>query len=253
MSCCDILLSIYNLIDSIRYHDNYLSRINFHNYYVTDYFKRIDERRARGGRKCVLPIRIVDDGKLIDSDGSKKLRREFQGYVGLTLRLFLHILAVSFFVVLDRLYYELLDIIRRHSRINFEQEGYHFMNVTVNGTGFAADLIRRSVNGFNVNKNVDYIMTNEMCLPRPILTETVVVAQIYILFILNLYLIYNQVHIHRFKRVVCAYFYPKREKRRIRHLYNKILTERKRIFNAMLQTAKCRTPKQHKWLQVSDI
>lgn len=171
-------------------------------------------------------------------NGSKKLRREFEGYLSLTLRLILHIVGASFFTILDRIYFELLDIIARHSRIVYEQEGLHHMNITVNGTGFVANLIRSTVNGFNINKNIDLMMTNEICLPRPTHTESFKIIQIYLLFFLNFYLIYNQVYIHRLKRAFCAYFYPKLEKRRIIHLYNKILRERKRIFDTIVDKIK---------------
>ena len=156
----------------------------------------------------------------------------------MTLRLLLHIIGASFFIVLDRLYYELLDIVARHSRIDYEQEGHHYMNITVNGTGFVANLIRTSINGFNINKNVDLMITNEICLPRPTLTKSFTMVQIYLLFSLNFYLIYNQVYIHRLKRAVCAFFYPKREKMRIVFLYNKMLRERKKIFNTIIQAVK---------------
>lgn len=246
------MISILYLIDAIKYHDNYLLEINFNNYYVTNYFKEIDKRRMRERRKNILPIRSIESDKIVDLDSTNTLRREFQGYVGLTLRLILHIIGASFFIALDRLYYELLDIIQRHSRIDYEQEGYHYMNITVNGTGFAANLIRMSVDGFNINKNVDYMLTNEACLPRPTLTKSLTIAQIYLLFLLNLYLIYNQVYIHRFKRLMCGYFYPKREKNRILHLYNKMLMERKRMLDSLLQTAKLRNDvmNKRKWLQV---
>lgn len=185
-------------------------------------------------------------------NGSKKLRREFEGYWSLTLRLLLHIIGASFFTIIDRIYFELLDIVARHSRINYEQEGFHHMNITVNGTGFVANLIRSSVNGFNINKNIDLMMTNDVCLPSPTHTESFKILQIYLLFILNFYLIYNQVYIHRLKRAVCAYFYPKLEKRRIIYLYNKILKERKKIFDKIVNTMKFEVNRKnvHRFTQV---
>lgn len=44
-------------------------------------------------------------------------------------------------------------------------------------------------------------------------------------------MIYNQVYVHRLKRVICAYFYPKREKNRILYIYNKLLKSRRGIFD----------------------
>lgn len=64
------------------------------------------------------------------------------------------------------------------------------------------------------------------------------IVRIYLLFLLVIYLIYNQVYIYRVKRFVCAYYYPKREKQRVLHLYNKLLKRRKGLFKHLLQTVK---------------
>ncbi|KAG5673428.1 hypothetical protein PVAND_003476 [Polypedilum vanderplanki] len=240
--CSKLLILIYLKIiyDAIEYHDNFLKNINFNNYYITDYFKKIDRRRTRSGLKRLLPIKNVEIDKVVDLSGSQKLRKEFQGYFGLTLNLLLHVIASTFFIILDRLFYELLNIISLHSRIHFEQEGVHHLNVTINGTGFVANLIRASIDGFNVNKHVQTVMTNEACLPQPTLLNTTILMEIYLLFLLNLYLIYNQVYIHRFKRSICAFFYPKREKKRIFYLYNKTLQQRKQLFRTMTKTLRYR-------------
>lgn len=60
--------------------------------------------------------------------------------------------------------------------------------------------------------------------------------RIYLLYLTVLYLIYNQVLITRFNRGVCSYFYPKREKCRILHLYNKLLKRRREIFEDIRKT-----------------
>lgn len=216
--------------DAIRFHDEYLKEVEFNNFYITNYFKRIDGRRVREGRSSVLPIKNVENGKYVDLDCTQKISREFEGYVGLSLRLFLQFISTTFFVLLDRLFAELLEIIARHSRVNYLQEGVHNVKITLNGTGFIANLIRASIDGFNVDEHIKVAMSNEPCLPRPALVESWKIIRIYLLFLLNLYLIYNQVYIHRSKRFVCAYFYPKREKARVLYLYNKMLKCRKNAF-----------------------
>lgn len=37
------------------------------------------------------------------------------------------------------------------------------------------------------------------------------------------------------RRIICSYFYPKREKSRVLYLYNKLLKRRRRIFKIMSQ------------------
>lgn len=224
--------------DAIKFHDDYLSQIEFNNFYITNYFKRIDRRRIIAGRSSVLPIKKIEARKFVDLDTENKIRREFEGHVGLSLRLLLQILSTTFFVFLDRLFSGLLEIIARHSRVNYLQEGVHNLNITLNGSGFVANLIRASIEGFNIDEHIKVALTNEPCLPRPIHADPWKIARIYLLFLLNLYLIYNQVHIHRSKLSICAYFYPKREKARVLCLYNKMLKRRKNIFKLMVQRVK---------------
>lgn len=243
MVCTHLVVSLFNSLfllplDAIRYHDSFLRNINFHNYYITDYFKRIDRRRIQSGHSHLLPIKNVELNKIVEINESRKLNKEFQGYIGLTLKLFLVVISSGFFIALDRLYYELLDIVARHSQINFEQSGVHYLNVSVNGTGFIANLIRASIDGLNIDEQVETVMTNRECLPRPTLTPSSILIKLSFLFLLYLYLIYNQVYIHRLKRFVCAYFYPKREKKRVLYLYNKTLKRRKHIFSTMVETLK---------------
>lgn len=137
-----------------------------------------------------------------------------------------------------QIFFEGLDTISRHSRIKYLQEGVHNLNITLIGSGFVANLIRASVEGFNIDEHIKVAMTNEPCLPRPVLLESWKIIRIYLLFLLNLYLIYNQVYIHRSKRFVCSFFHPFQEKRRVVFLYKKLLNHRKKAFTMMVQRVK---------------
>lgn len=237
--CLDFhVLHNLQFLDAIRYHDAFASQIEFHNYYVTEYFKKIDRRRIRAGRSHLLPLKNVESYKLVDPNSTRRIKKEFEGHLGLILQLALQILTTTFFIALDRIYFEVLDIIARHSQINYLQWGVHDLRINVNGTGFISNLIRASVNGFNINEHIKVLITNEPCLPRPSLVASLKIIRIYLIFLWNFYLIYNQVYIHRARRFVCAYFYPKREKKRILYLYNKMLRHRKQLFAKMIQIVK---------------
>jgi E3 ubiquitin-protein ligase DCST1 len=190
------------------------------------------------GRPSVLPIKNVDKGKFVDLDSPQKIKKEFRGCVGMFVKLLLELLSVTFFVFLDHILSSLLSIIARHSQINFHQEGVHKFNITVQGEGFIANLIRESVDEFNVDERIKVMTSNEPCLPRPVIVELWKIIRIYLLFLLNLYLILNQVYIHRSKRFVCSYFFPKREKQRVLYLYNKLLKRHKNLFKLMVRRVK---------------
>lgn len=173
--------------------------------------------------------------KFVDLDGNLQIHRKFEGFVELSVNLFLQFLPSTFFIILDRIFYDFLAILARNSSISFAQEGFHKLNITVKGKGFIANMIRSATDNFSFDEHVKVLMTNEPCLPRPSQVDSWKIIQIYLLFIFNLYLIHNQEYIHRSLRYVCSYFYPKREKKRVLYLYNKILKSRKNSFNLLLQ------------------
>ena len=189
----------------------------------------------RDGRRSVLPIQNSERDKFVDLDSSNTVNSEFDGHLGLSLRLLLQIVSSTFFVLLDKTLSGLMDIIARHSRVNYLQEGAHNFNVKIDGTGLIANLIRALVDGFDTDEHIKVTMNNELCLPRPVLVSSWKIIRIYLLFLLNLYLIYNQVYTHRSKRFICSYFYQKCEKTRVLYLYNSFLKRRKYVFKLMVQ------------------
>lgn len=106
------------------------------------------------GRSSVQLTNNVDIGKFVDLDSSQTSRRESEGCAGLAAKLLLQLTSATFFVLLDRMLCELLDVVARHSRIDYVQEGVHNLNITLIGSGFAAKLIRDSIDGFSVDEQI---------------------------------------------------------------------------------------------------
>ena len=72
--------------DAIKFQDNFLNKIEFNNFYITDYFRKIDYRRLQSGRTVVLPLKNSDIGKYVDPDSSRRIAREFEGSTLLALK-----------------------------------------------------------------------------------------------------------------------------------------------------------------------
>jgi hypothetical protein len=223
------------------FHDNFLKDLNFINFYITDHFKAIDARRKQTELKSfLLPLKNAESKKYVEMNDTRKVRKEFEGYFGLLMKFMLQLISSSFFILCDRAFYNLLMTTTKHSLIRYQQEGIHSVNATVDGKGFVANIIRSVIDGFNINKRYDAVLSNEICLPQPQLVDTKIIIEIYLLFLLSFYLIFNQVYVHRLKRAVCAYFYPKHERKRILYLYNKMLRQRKYFYYNMMKTLEYR-------------
>lgn len=214
------------LISSQTYHDKYLRDIEFDNIYVTRYFRKIDARRRKQEKHTLLPLKKVERQKIVDPWSTTPLKKEREQLLIETVKLFIEMITATTFILLDRLFYEALDLVRRHSKIEYIQTGRHDMSLKVKGTGMIASLLRSVVRGFNIKKRIKLVRTNEACLPQPNLLNKYYLYKIYGTYFLVWLLVVVQAYTQRLRRLICSYFYLKREKKRILYLYNETLKRR---------------------------
>uniref|UniRef100_A0A182TDZ1 Uncharacterized protein n=1 Tax=Anopheles melas TaxID=34690 RepID=A0A182TDZ1_9DIPT len=213
------------IFSSVRYHNAYLWRITFNNFYITDQFRALDARRAEENGFPLLPLRAIQQSELIDTRAGIWNKLELRHIVGSFATLLFHCLSTTVLLLMDALLYETLDIVARHSRIEYHQQGFHGVNVTVTGTGALAELVRNTAEGFRTNERLDFHASNEACLPRPVPLSGWTVAGIYGLFALLALLITTEAYVQRARRLICSFFYPGREQMRTAYLYNRVLRQ----------------------------
>lgn len=127
---------------------------------------------------------------------------------------------------MDRLFYESLDLIRRHARIDYLQVGHHDLLLEVKGTGLIATLLRSVVRGFNVKKRIRTLRTNAHCLPQPKPLAAYYLRKIYGMYAIVWLLIVLETYVKRLNPAICAFYYRRRQKKRILFLYNETLKRR---------------------------
>ncbi|KAF5272222.1 hypothetical protein FQA39_LY01304 [Lamprigera yunnana] len=221
------------ILNSQEYHDKYLRNIDYDNIYITKYFKHIDARRHKVEKKTLLPLKKIERNKLIDPWSIKPLKSEREAIVGQTSRLLLEMVTATTFIILDRSFYEVLDLVRRHAEIKYTQTGHHDMMLKVEGTGMIASILRSVVKGFNIKKRIRSITSNKVCLPQPTVISHYYLFKIYGTYFFVWILILLQAYTRRLRRVICSIFYRKREKNRIVFLYNETLKRRVGFFRYM--------------------
>jgi len=104
--------------------------------------------------------------------------------------------------------------------------GHHDLSLEIRGAGMIATLIRKIVRGFNVKRRVKTVVTNEACLPKASKLPVYVSIKIYLIYAVIWVLLYTSIYTQRMRRVICSFFYTKREKRRVLYLYNETLRRR---------------------------
>lgn len=123
---CLALVFLKIILGAQKYHDDYLNQIEHDNFYITSYFRKIDARRKVRGSTTLLPLRKSERQKFVDPYRMKQSKSERRNLIGQTAKLILEIATVTTFVLLDLLFYETLDIIKRHFHLEFSQVD-HFL------------------------------------------------------------------------------------------------------------------------------
>ncbi|KAL0269121.1 UNVERIFIED_CONTAM: hypothetical protein PYX00_006956 [Menopon gallinae] len=218
---------------AVTYHERYLADIEFDNKYITRYFRHIDERRKKRGQKTLLPMKKIEKMNFIDPYEAFPIREERRRILGRSFKLVLEMVTATTFILLDRLFYETLDIVARHAHVEYAQTGEHDMSLTVRGTGMIARLVRSIMKGFNFKRRVHVIHSNKRCLPKPIMLSKYYLYKIYGTYFMIWMFILIEGYTQRLNRAICAYFYRKREKKRTLFLYNETLKRRIGYFRFM--------------------
>ncbi|XP_043467285.1 protein sneaky-like [Leptopilina heterotoma] len=223
---CLALVFLKIILGAQRYHDEYLTKIEHDNFYITSYFRKIDARRKARGSSTLLPLRKCERQKFVDPYKIKQSKFERKSLVGQTAKLILEIATVTTFVLLDILFYETLDIIKRHFHLEFSQKGHHDMSIEVRGSGLIASLVRSVIRGFNIKKRINTVVSNEECLPRARKLPGYIIFKIYGTYFAIWLMLLATAYTQRMRRVICSFFYRKREKRRVLYLYNESTRKR---------------------------
>ncbi|XP_044013553.1 protein sneaky, partial [Aphidius gifuensis] len=226
------------IISAQNYHDSYLTDIEHDNHYITTYFRKIDARRKMKNCVNILPLKKIEMSKFVDPYRFKQGQIEKRNLTGQTIKLILEMITATTFVLLDHLFFETLDLIRRHGYIKYTQAGHHDLSIDVRGTGFIASMIRNIVDSFNIKKRIKMVVSNSACLPRPSKLQNYIFIKIYGTYIAIWFMLFFGAYTQRLRRLICSYYYRKREKRRILYLYNETLRRRLRHFRFMKSRVK---------------
>ncbi|XP_071788132.1 E3 ubiquitin-protein ligase DCST1-like [Asterias amurensis] len=225
----EVLLSfafVLVFISASGYNTKYLKDIDFDNVYMTAYFRRIDARRKKQNKRTLLPLKKAQKSDIIETV-RWKLRKEekkssLMGFMRLTMRLVVTVAMVFF----DHLFFLMLDLIARNSQLDYKFKGEHRLEVKVEGTGIVAQMFRKVLSSFSQQHSISTIATNKQCLPVPSAPDNKLTMMVFAAWGAVWLSLYFEAYALRLRRIICAYFYPKREKQRVVFLYNEQLKKK---------------------------
>ncbi|XP_038058618.1 E3 ubiquitin-protein ligase DCST1-like [Patiria miniata] len=209
-----------------NYSSQYLTNISFDNVYLTAYFRKLDARRRKQKKRTLLPQKKMESNDIIEAARWKLRRQEKKNMAVGSIRLLMQVIVTVVLMFFDSLFYNLLDLIRRHSHVDYTFKGEHTLRLAVLGTGTIAKLFRKVLMTFDQKHSIDKLSTNKQCLPNPNPPDQEMMMMIGSVLCGVWLLLYLQAYGLRLRHIICAYFFPKKEKQRILFLYNETLKKR---------------------------
>uniref|UniRef100_A0AC35TMI5 DC_STAMP domain-containing protein n=1 Tax=Rhabditophanes sp. KR3021 TaxID=114890 RepID=A0AC35TMI5_9BILA len=225
-----VLLFVFVVFeDSIIFCRNFLTDVEFQNFYLTKYFWRIDKNREHQHKSTLYPLSNAE--KKINKVGNvfgwptKKERGSMK------LPLILWVTLVSLVVAaisVDHYFYRVLSVVNDYGNFVFRNAGANKISLQIRGEGIFVDWLREILE-FNFTRSSNTTINAKGCnkLPNPpnySTYKTTLLMPLLYLFVFHILLNYM---IKRITVVfVMGYMFRKRHKTRIIYLYNKILYSR---------------------------
>ncbi|XP_032255241.1 E3 ubiquitin-protein ligase DCST1-like, partial [Phoca vitulina] len=121
----------------------------------------------------------------------------------------------------------------------------HKLEVKVGGDSMLARLLRKTIGALNTSSETGVQSNNMACLPQPVSLDARAYVRAALPVGLLLCVCLLQAFAYRLRRVIAAFYFPKREKKRILFLYNDLLRKRA-AFTQLRRAAILRRAQQQK-------
>ncbi|XP_047560982.1 E3 ubiquitin-protein ligase DCST1 isoform X2 [Lutra lutra] len=220
---CTFLLVLHA---SFSYMDSYNRDIRFDNIYISTYFCQIDERRKQLGKRTLLPLRKAEEKTVIFPCDPSVQASEMRNLVRELVETVPVLLLLLLLCGLDWALYSMFDTIRHHSFLQYSFRSSHKLEVKVGGRSMLARLLRKTIGALNTSSETVMESNNMPCLPQPLSLDAWAYVRAALPIGLLLCLCLLQAFAYRLRRVIAAFYFPKREKKRVLFLYNELLRKR---------------------------
>ncbi|XP_037018412.2 E3 ubiquitin-protein ligase DCST1 isoform X2 [Artibeus jamaicensis] len=211
---------------SFSYMDRYNGDIRFDNIYISTYFCQIDDRRKKLGKQTLLPLRKAEKKTVIFPYDPSIQASEMRNVVRELMETVPVLLLLLVLCGLDWALYSTFDTIRHHSFLQYSFHSSHRLEVNVGGDSMLARLLRKTIGALNTSSETTMESNNMPCLPQPVRLSARAYLKAGLPVGLLVCLCLLQAFGYRLRRVIAAFYFPKREKKRVLFLYNELLRKR---------------------------
>ncbi|XP_048882871.1 E3 ubiquitin-protein ligase DCST1 isoform X2 [Brienomyrus brachyistius] len=200
---------IFIFISAFRYGRQYNRDICFDNMYITTYFRQIDARRRKAGKRHLLPLKKAEQPYFINPWSLYIYPCELRCLVLGLLQVISLGICVGLLLVTDWVLYRIFDIVRKYTLTEFSIHSSHHMEFSVGGQSMLAKLLQKTVHAFNTSSNLEVKSSNKHCLPNPNALSWEEYLWIFSPLLVMATMCCLQVYSNRLRRIIAAFYFPK--------------------------------------------
>ncbi|XP_052350405.1 DC-STAMP domain-containing protein 2 isoform X3 [Oncorhynchus keta] len=229
-----LLLLMY--LQAVLYKHKYLHQDDFDNTYITEQFEELDQRLASEGKTPVLPLSQKEARTYIRPFSVYLTARERQTAALSAVSILRHIAMGCLVVALDLVVFWMFDLVHHQAQGDIVARAPIVVAVEVNGTGYASDIFKDIVAAFAILQKGNITVLSKKCLMEPSEPDHSGYMLIGFLYGLTLFIVFAGSYVKRLRRLVCARYHPKRERKRVHLLHRRIQSQRKSLGKALLRS-----------------
>ncbi|XP_041370273.1 DC-STAMP domain-containing protein 2-like [Gigantopelta aegis] len=214
------------VVRSVLYRTRYLSKDNFDNRYITSNMVKINDARDAFAKEKALPLKRAEKRLYVSSFSLWLTRQEAKKMFKGIVMLVFSVVHGTFFMMCDYGLYWLLHLIQVHMEIKTHSDLPPHFALHVQGEGALADMYRTLIAVLDPTGSSGIEVDTTKCLPNPSVPDTEVYKTIYSLYLTCFILTIFEAYGLRLRHMICACYYPDRERKRAIWLYNHILVMR---------------------------
>nr|XP_020847553.1 DC-STAMP domain-containing protein 1 isoform X6 [Phascolarctos cinereus] len=179
-----------------------------------------------GGRRSLLPLRKAEKATVIFPFKPTIQATEMKNVIRELLESLPVLMLLLILCVLDWAFFTIFDTISKHSFLQYTFSSSHHLEVNVGGDSMLARLLRKTIGALNTSSDLLIESSNMACLPKPMGMNSQDYTKAFLPAGLLVLLCLTQAFSYRLRRVIAAFYFPKREKKRVLFFYNELLRKR---------------------------
>ncbi|XP_067942165.1 DC-STAMP domain-containing protein 2-like [Watersipora subatra] len=214
------------VIQSYSYLRKYLREDRHDNNYITEGFVTVDTKRCRKGKWALLPLTPKERKQIADKRSWRLSGIEKKTFCTGFLAVFLTIISGAAIVAFDYFLYEMITLTNQYQGVTIDINEKVDVGIEVADGGLLSTFLQRLVGNIQVSSTIDHSIDFGVCAANATEPNLFHIIGLGVLYLFLGLTVLVHAYTLRLRHSMAGYFYPEREKDRIRYLHRKLLRRR---------------------------